>query len=144
VAFLFSPPALRTFLRAGLAVALPVLLTGCGENFGGQSTGAGPALFTVPPSPTSSPPLVSSLDVLSNGGSFNGRGTADGSALGGSSRQRISGLRTLPTNLPPSSPSAAARQTRPTDSVPGPLPVLGAAAAFGFSRRLRRRIRSGS
>jgi hypothetical protein len=25
--------------------------------------------------------------------------------------------------------------------VPGPMPVLGAAAAFGFSRRLRRRIR---
>lgn len=26
------------------------------------------------------------------------------------------------------------------DSVPGPLPILGAAAAFGFSRRLRKRI----
>ena len=25
-------------------------------------------------------------------------------------------------------------------SVPGPLPVLGLAAAFGFSRRMRRRI----
>ena len=25
--------------------------------------------------------------------------------------------------------------------VPGPLPVLGAGAAFGFSRRMRRRIR---
>ncbi|MCP9835004.1 MULTISPECIES: hypothetical protein [unclassified Cyanobium] len=29
----------------------------------------------------------------------------------------------------------------PPDSVPGPLPVLGAAAAFGFSRKLRARIR---
>lgn len=28
----------------------------------------------------------------------------------------------------------------PTSSVPGPLPVLGAGAAFGFSRRLRQRI----
>lgn len=28
----------------------------------------------------------------------------------------------------------------PGDAVPGPLPVLGAAAAFGFSRKLRRRI----
>ena len=27
-----------------------------------------------------------------------------------------------------------------TESVPGPLPILGIAAAFGFSRRLRRRI----
>ena len=29
----------------------------------------------------------------------------------------------------------------PPDTVPGPVPVLGAAAAFGFSRRLRARIR---
>ena len=28
----------------------------------------------------------------------------------------------------------------PGDSVPGPLPILGAGAAFGFSRKLRRRI----
>jgi len=28
------------------------------------------------------------------------------------------------------------------DEVPGPLPVLGAAAAFGFSRKLRKRIKS--
>jgi len=32
-------------------------------------------------------------------------------------------------------------QTSPT-AAPGPLPVLGAGAAFGFSRRLRRRLRS--
>jgi len=25
---------------------------------------------------------------------------------------------------------------------PGPLPIAGAAAAFGFSRRLRKRVRS--
>lgn len=29
-----------------------------------------------------------------------------------------------------------------TSSVPGPLPVLGAAAAFGYSRKLRKRIKS--
>jgi hypothetical protein len=29
----------------------------------------------------------------------------------------------------------------PASSVPGPLPALGAAAAFGFSRQLRRRIK---
>ena len=29
-------------------------------------------------------------------------------------------------------------------SVPGPLPVLGGAVAFGWSRRLRRRIRQGA
>lgn len=31
-------------------------------------------------------------------------------------------------------------QQTPTDSVPGPLPILGAGAAFGFSRKLRRRV----
>jgi hypothetical protein len=39
--------------------------------------------------------------------------------------------------LPPPPPG-------PGDAVPGPLPVLGAAAAFGFSRRLRHRVKSGS
>jgi hypothetical protein len=28
-----------------------------------------------------------------------------------------------------------------TQPVPGPLPLLGAGTAFGFSRRLRRRVR---
>jgi hypothetical protein len=32
----------------------------------------------------------------------------------------------------------------PTDSVPGPLPVFGAAAAFGYSRKLRRRLKAQS
>jgi hypothetical protein len=32
----------------------------------------------------------------------------------------------------------------PTTAVPGPLPILGAGAAFGYSRRLRRRILSSS
>ena len=30
----------------------------------------------------------------------------------------------------------------PSTPVPGPLPVAGAAAAFGFSRKLRRRLRA--
>lgn len=32
-------------------------------------------------------------------------------------------------------------QAEPSDSVPGPLPIVGAAAAFGFSRKLRNRIK---
>jgi len=31
--------------------------------------------------------------------------------------------------------------TQNTDRVPGPLPLLGAGAAFGFSRRIRSRIK---
>ena len=30
----------------------------------------------------------------------------------------------------------------PGDEVPGPLPVLGIAAAFGYSRKLRKRIQA--
>jgi len=38
-----------------------------------------------------------------------------------------------------------AQQSDPTPSaVPGPLPLFGAASAFGFSRRLRSRLRSHS
>ena len=33
---------------------------------------------------------------------------------------------------------------QPQQDVPGPLPLLGAGAAFGWSRRLRRRLKSGS
>jgi hypothetical protein len=32
--------------------------------------------------------------------------------------------------------------TPPTGSVPGPLPILGAASAFGFSRNLRNKLKS--
>jgi hypothetical protein len=32
---------------------------------------------------------------------------------------------------------------KPSSKVPGPLPLLGAGAAFGFSRRIRRRIQLG-
>ena len=32
--------------------------------------------------------------------------------------------------------------TPPPSSVPGPLPILGASAAFGFSRRIRKRIKT--
>jgi len=34
--------------------------------------------------------------------------------------------------------------SQPSSAVPGPLPVLGVAASFGMSRRLRRRIKLGA
>jgi hypothetical protein len=40
--------------------------------------------------------------------------------------------------------SGDSRYTITVESVPGPLPVVGAAAAFGWSRRLRRRLRGQS
>jgi len=38
--------------------------------------------------------------------------------------------------------TSSIRQTTPQDRVPGPLPLLGAGAAFGFSRRIRSRIKA--
>jgi hypothetical protein len=46
-----------------------------------------------------------------------------------------------PDTTPRTGPLTPMPHGDPTDEVPGPLPVLGLAAAFGFSRRLRARIR---
>jgi hypothetical protein len=38
--------------------------------------------------------------------------------------------------------SIAQQSDPPPSAVPGPLPLFGAASAFGFSRKLRRRLRA--
>ncbi|MEA5414695.1 hypothetical protein [Synechococcus sp. BA-132 BA5] len=50
------------------------------------------------------------------------------------------------SSFSPASTSVWAQATpvSPADSVPGPLPLFGAAAAFGFSRKLRKRIKGSS
>jgi hypothetical protein len=63
----------------------------------------------------------------------------------------LAGSSKLPTSLPPGDYTFWIQQVSGdseyrflvTSSVPGPLPVLGAAAGFGFSRRLRRRVKQG-
>lgn len=63
----------------------------------------------------------------------------------------LPGSTKLPTSLPPGDYTFWIQQVSGdsdyrflvTSSVPGPLPVLGAAAGFGFSRRLRRRVKQG-
>jgi hypothetical protein len=52
-------------------------------------------------------------------------------------------MRTIGAERPESTTYAIATLAPPPASVPGPLPVVGAAAAFGMSRRLRRRIQLG-
>jgi hypothetical protein len=47
------------------------------------------------------------------------------------------GAGTAPLPLPPPD---VVRRCRPPAAVPGPLPLAGVAAAFGWARRLRRRV----
>jgi hypothetical protein len=81
---------------------------------GGLITVGGPLSFATPPAKVD---FISSLKVngVMNNGVFNFNDTI---------------TQTVPRT--------------PTDSVPGPLPVMGAGMAFGFSRKLRRRIRQAS
>lgn len=46
------------------------------------------------------------------------------------------------TSTDNSAPSGITTFTTPVSSVPGPLPILGAASAFGWSRRVRKRLRA--
>ena len=54
---------------------------------------------------------------------------------------RISASSTLGANLAPGELRTYAQATLCTAPAPGPLPLFGAAAAFGFSRQLRKRIK---
>ncbi len=47
----------------------------------------------------------------------------------------------LPNNFTPSIVDTVIQKFDDGEKVPGPLPILGAAAAFGFSRKLRSRIK---
>lgn len=95
----------------------------------GLSTGviAGIGRFVIGPSYVSGTPIVSSA-------TFSGKSLAD---LG---LTPLSG--TLGTwTLAGTGDTISINVTNPV-AVPGPLPVLGAGVAFGFSRRLRKRIKS--
>jgi hypothetical protein len=70
-------------------------------------------------------------------------GTRQGQATTTLEFSGINGILVIPGSSTVRGP-VAYRSLQPPPSgtgVPGPLPVLGAAAAFGFSRKLRKRIK---
>ena len=96
------------------------------------------------------PPAIncSTCEPPTSGGPFFGYGTNE---LGGqpiqysyfqypTSNPRLGGA--VSTYQPGSFTSVWAKADPAASTVPGPLPALGAAAAFGFSRKLRKRLKA--
>lgn len=82
------------------------------------------------------PPIIyaSNRGGNNNGGNFHTGGNGGGNHGCGNGNGGPNGRKNCHKPEPPSPPN------RP--DVPGPLPILGAAAAFGWSRKLRRRIQA--
>ena len=116
-------------------------------NLGPASSVTGPSFWLVP-STYSGPPIYSSTYQLDNaytlGQPFFSSATFNGTSLAseGFTATGLVGTWTIDGTSESinvcigSGPCAS----DPTSSVPGPLPLLGAGAAFGWSRRLRKRI----
>lgn len=130
---------IHTFFKAGVAVTLPMLITGCGGSSDALSGVSEVPLVIGPVS--SGQPFLGTLSGLPPGsdGSGSKLGGVGSGEVGAASPSGV--ITSVVITTPVVSPVTL--QARPTDSVPGPLPILGAAAAFGCSRRLRRRIKRG-
>jgi hypothetical protein len=128
-----------TLFNAGLAVTLPMVIAGCGGS-SGASNGVGGVPLVIGPV-SSGQPFLGTLSGLPPGSSGSGSelGGVGSGEVGAASPSGV--ITSVVITTPVVSPVTL--QARPTDSVPGPLPILGAAATFGCSRRLRRRIKRG-
>lgn len=60
------------------------------------------------------------------------------------SNESFGGVNTIISQFGPGTAGTITSSTLAPQDVPGPLPLLGAGAAFGWSRRLRRRLKAGS
>jgi len=157
----------RSTLGAVVAMGIIGLTTGCQSQSASQSLSQGesqsqsqsslpvqtpiPALSPIPvqspisvqsPNPIQSPsPIQSLTQSLSPSANSPIRSNApNGLAL--AVRTNQDAIQTISLSEPSSAvnqPSATAAQVTPT--APGPLPALGLAAAFGYSHRLRKRIK---
>ena len=157
----------RSTLGAVVAMGIIGLTTGCQSQSASQSLSQGesqsqsqsslpvqtpiPALSPIPvqspisvqsPNPIQSPsPIQSLTQSLSPSANSPIRSNApNGLAL--AVRTNQDAIQTISLSEPSSAvnqPSATAAQVTPT--APGPLPALGLATAFGYSHRLRKRIK---
>lgn len=157
----------RSTLGAVVAMGIIGLTTGCQSQSASQSLSLGesqsqsqsslpvqtpiPALSPIPvqspisvqsPNPIQSPsPIQSLTQSLSPSANSPTRSNApNGLAL--AVRTNQDAIQTISLSEPSSAvnqPSATAAQVTPT--APGPLPALGLATAFGYSHRLRKRIK---
>jgi hypothetical protein len=124
-----SPASLDAYNRRGTAYSITGL-----SSLGGASN-----LFQWDVSSASS--------ILTNSGGIsfsfdNGEGLNIYSNLGGFNV--INQLTTTFSGLDGVITSSSLNPVAAPEPVPGPLPLLGAAAAFGWSRRMRRRLKVGT
>ena len=82
------------------------------------------------------PGLAATPAALADGLSFTNYTTANG--LGANSMSRVY---TSDGNVYAATDGGVSIAQLPSTPVPGPLPVFGAVAAFGFSRKLRKRVK---
>ena len=90
---------------------------------------------------SSTSPIITNL----NGIAFNLNGTDNGVRIFNGGITGFGAVDTISSSFSsrglPVIYSSSLSPVSPTASVPGPLPILGLAAAFGFSRKLRKRIK---
>jgi hypothetical protein len=128
--FTFSSPGLSTTGSASLLTLNPSSFTGPAFV---PATVSGPYLGTTSPLAAATLPLQAYFTSAPTINSYYANWSIVGIPTGGATDLNSATF---------SGQIYLSYQYTSPDPVPGPLPILGAGAAFGFSRKLRQRIRS--
>jgi hypothetical protein len=135
-----------SIFTSGLTAPNPFPLTGISYSFDGVTFTALPDV-AINPTPGTTPNLLPG-DVVAPGGVIGPNFTVKVTIPAGVEPVPAGAfdffeLRLLSNNITDTLPQAQTRLSTPAADVevPGPLPILGAAAAFGYSRKLRSRVK---
>ena len=142
-ALLATAASALSLAAAPAALANPLTFTnkttsnGLGNNSVRGVYASGSSIYAA----TSAGNGVGGLSISTNGGtSFTNYTTANG--LGSNFMRGVYASGSSIYAATEGGLSIAQQSDPPPSAVPGPLPLFGAASAFGFSRKLRRRLRA--
>lgn len=115
---------------------------------GGAQTGGYDLLVDLPPPPGSGPTFLNGGDSITfnlTGAGLYAEAFLAQTANAGAyyTVAKVQGLTGQPDSTVISGEPGGEPPIDPETQVPGPLPILGAASAWAFSRRLRRRVQVG-